>query len=96
MSTYQSHQSHQPHQPQTNQPDEDEVAAALAAIGHYLAAEATGQERDWEAEDQPQWRTSAILVAQGIPVVRAAQRPTWSNIERLRRVGHGGTGIVGL
>ncbi len=75
------------------QPGEDDVAAALTAISLYLTEEeepfAQG-EKDWR------WVSTAMMVTQGMPIIRAPRRPTWGNVERLRRVGRGGTGIIGL
>jgi hypothetical protein len=72
---------------------EDEVAAALAAVSLYLEAEQAGQQQPsapW------QWVATRTMMIQGVPVTRIAAPPGWSNIERLRRAGKGGTGITGL
>lgn len=74
-------------------PTIDEVAAAVTAITAYLAEEnapKSTQPQGWD------WADSARTVAQALPAVRLPCRPTWSNVERLRRAGGGGTGIVGL
>lgn len=73
-------------------PTEDEVAAALAAISCYLTEEAsqTEQESEWR------WRASGILSIQKMCVIRSPQHPQWGKVERLRRAGRGGPGIVGM
>jgi hypothetical protein len=73
-------------------PTEDEVAAALAAVSCYVAGEqstADGTNGDWR------WKGSATLIIQGLPTTRSPQLPTWGNVERLRRAGRGGTGLIG-
>jgi hypothetical protein len=75
------------------QTTEDHVAAALTAISLYLAEEEepfAQEKKDWR------WVSTAMMVTQGIPIIRAPRRPTWGNVERLRRAGRGGTGIIGL
>jgi hypothetical protein len=76
----------------TYRPTEEEVAAALAAVTSYLSQSA--------APDEPHdgnwgWAASSLLVAQGFQPARLPLRPTWGNVERLRRAGRGGSGIVG-
>jgi hypothetical protein len=75
-------------------PTEEEAAAALAAIAQYLAEE----EQEMPAATLPgsHWKTSAVLITQGMSVIRVHHYPTWGNIERLRRASRAGTGIVGL
>lgn len=75
-------------------PTEDEAVAALAAIAQYLAEEE--QEQPPAALPGSHWKTSAVLITQGMPVIRVHHYPTWGNIERLRRAGRAGTGIIGL
>jgi len=75
--------------------DEEEAAAALAAVSLYLAAEQDAAPTattpfDWR------WQASQNLIVQGISAIRSPQSPTWGNIERLRRAGRGDTGITGL
>jgi hypothetical protein len=78
----------------TPHPTEDEAAAAIAAVSWYLAEEAAQTQDTGEAEWR--WQASATMVEQSIHPVRAPQKPTWGNIERLRRAGRGDTGIIGL
>ncbi len=76
-------------------PDSEEAAAAIAAITCLLeeeAALATG------AAGQPApagWRNAARLIPQGLIPTRMPVEPRWSSIERLRRAGRGGGGLVG-
>lgn len=73
-------------------PTEEEAAAILAAVAMYSVEEEQPpqQDGDWR------WLASGILVNQGLPLMRSPLRPQWGNVERLRRAGHGGAGIVGL
>jgi hypothetical protein len=74
-------------------PTEEEAIAALAAVALYL-----------ETEEKPgigllelsHWHSSARLITQGFPIIRAPMHPQWGNIERLRRASRAGTGIIGL
>lgn len=78
-------------------PDEEEAAAALAAVTAYLAAEEAAHAYWLETQREPwQWRASRVAVAQRMPPGRPAVRPTWGNVERLRRVGLPLAGITGL
>lgn len=77
----------------TPSPNEDEAAAALAAVAMVLAEEEAQVDEtviDWR------WVASGMLVIQGLPLMRTPQPPQWGNVERLRRAGHGSTGITGL
>lgn len=78
-------------------PQEDEAAAALAAVSCYLEAEqlafASGMEQEHRSCN---WQTSKVLTNQGVSLVRTPCRPTWKNIERLRRAGSDGSGVVGI
>lgn len=72
---------------------DDELSATLAAVACCLSDDVTAEEAvagDW------QWRVTSALITQGIVEVRAPIKPSWGHIERLRRAGHGGAGIVGL
>ncbi|HMQ29302.1 MAG TPA: hypothetical protein PKD53_01190 [Chloroflexaceae bacterium] len=73
--------------------DEEEAAAAMAAVACLLEAEgaATAPPDDRRAG----WRDAARLIAQGLIPTRTPAPPRWGNIERLRRAGRGGGGIVG-
>lgn len=74
-------------------PHEDEVAAAIAALSCLLAEE--GQAGAEQAAQPASWRGASRLISQGISPTRTAAAPRWGNIERLRRAGRGGGGIVG-
>lgn len=60
---------------------DDEVAAALAAIHTILAEEVP----DKSVTPRVPWRESGRLLVQDITPARLPT-PTWSNIERLRRL----------
>ncbi len=72
--------------------DEEEAAAAMAAVACLLEAEAAESR---PAPRRPGWRDAALLLAQGLAPARTPVPPRWGNIERLRRAGRGGGGIVG-
>ncbi|MFN8501907.1 hypothetical protein [Kouleothrix sp.] len=74
-------------------PDDDAVAAVLAALEHYLAAE----QADDEAPAGPHepWRTAGKLAAQGLPPSRAVAA-RWGSADRARRGERWSHGIVGL
>ncbi len=78
----------------TGAPSEEETAAAVAAIMTLLTEENT------VIGDQPalptRWQDSMRLIAQGMSPMRLPVPPRWSTIERLRRAGRGGMGIVGM
>ena len=77
-------------------PLDDEVVAALAAVEAYIAAEQSATLQDSEQLLQQTWRDAAKLVVQGLQPDRTGVQPRWSTVERLRRAGRGGYGIVGL
>lgn len=72
---------------------EEDVAAAIAAVTCLLAEESQ------IAPDQPAlasgWQSATRLISQGLRPARTAAPSRWGNIERLRRSGGGGGGIVG-
>lgn len=72
----------------------DEVAALLSAITCCLATDEDVQIPAHVAEWE--WHSSALLQAQRVVPDRIPLRPSWGNIERLRRSGRGGGGIVGM
>ncbi|MCS6887904.1 hypothetical protein [Chloroflexus sp.] len=79
----------------TGTPTEEEAAAAIAAITLLLAEEAA--QAEVQTSEQPaRWRDSMRLMAQGMQPMRVPGVPRWSTIERLRRAGRGGMGIVGM
>ncbi|WP_298814981.1 acyl-CoA carboxylase epsilon subunit [Chloroflexus sp.] len=79
----------------TGSPTEEEAAAAVAAITLLLAEESAQSGAEVGALPA-RWRDSMRLIAQGLPPVRVPVAPRWSTIERLRRAGRGGMGIVGM
>lgn len=74
---------------------DEEAAAALAAIACLLREEAAVPAAA-PAEPPAGWRGAAKLVIQGLTPARPPVAPTWGRVERLRRAGKGGSGIVGL
>jgi lipid-binding SYLF domain-containing protein len=71
----------------------EEIAAALAAVSLILAEEAQGVAVAPEAV-QPGWITAARLTTQGLAPSRMPTAIRWNSIERIRRAGRGGSGIV--
>jgi hypothetical protein len=69
-------------------------AAALAAVAYLL-----DEERAHAAARQPAqrsaWRDAARLSVQGLTTTRPATSLGWGRVERLRRAGRAGGGIVG-
>ncbi|MEI8166139.1 MAG: hypothetical protein WCG26_07165 [Chloroflexales bacterium] len=75
--------------------DEAEAAAAMAAVICLLEAEAAALDTSSPALRPPGWHDTAKLIAQGLIPTRVPTAPRWGNIERLRRAGRGGSGVVG-
>lgn len=75
--------------------DEAEAAAAMAAVACLLEAEAAAQAAAAQGGPPEGWRDTARLIAQGLIPTRLPAPPRWGSIERLRRAGRGGSGIVG-
>lgn len=75
-----------------SRPTDDEAAAALAAIAWFMEVD----EPEEETGVAWQWVASRTLISEGILASRVPVRPTWSRIERIRRSGRGGNGIVGF
>lgn len=73
---------------------EEEAAALLAAIGCLLEEEGSGR-RVVPASLPSRWRDSSRVAIAGLTPARLATAPTWGTIERLRRGGRGGSGVVG-
>jgi hypothetical protein len=71
----------------------DEEAAAIAVVLALLEAE--GAAADDEQAAHFGWRDSARLMTQGLAPTRLPAAPGWGRIERLRRAGRGGGGVVG-
>ena len=71
----------------------DEEAAALAAVLMLLSA--APAQADHTTPAATGWHASARVLAQGLPPTRLPAPPSWGRIERLRRAGRGGTGVVG-
>jgi hypothetical protein len=74
--------------------DDEEAAAAIAAVLAVLEAEAAAA-ADEPAASPRGWHASARLMVQGFLPARLPTAPTWGHVERLRRAGRGGSGIVG-
>jgi hypothetical protein len=78
-------------------PDDEETAAALIAVSFYLQMKEAQQAHELEEMQRPwRWQATRMLMAQGIIPMRPPRRPTWNNVERLRRGAAGFTGITGL
>jgi hypothetical protein len=75
-------------------PDDEEAAAAIGALLAVLADEAAGEPAPAQIATS-QWHASARLLTQGLQPARLPVAPDWGRIERLRRAGRGGRGIVG-
>jgi hypothetical protein len=74
--------------------NDTEIAAAIAAVLHMLEGE---QPPATESAAEPwAWRGTRTLMTQGMVPARPATRPRWNTIERLRRVGRGGSGVTGM
>ena len=73
---------------------EEEAAALLAAISCLLEEE---QRSTPPVQDDipSRWRASSRVTIAGLTPARLATTPAWGTIERLRRGGRGGSGIVG-
>lgn len=76
-------------------PDTEEAAAAIAAITCLLEEEAALATSDAVQQPPAGWRSAARLMTQGLMPTRTPIAPRWSSIERLRRAGRGGGGVVG-
>jgi hypothetical protein len=74
--------------------NEEEAAAAMAAVSCLLDEEAVGAIAV-PAVVAERWVAAARLIAQGIVPTRLPAAPNWGSIERLRRATRGGSGIVG-
>ena len=73
-------------------PTEDEIAAALAAVQLFI--EDRGEDFGVEPVG---WREAAWLATQGLRPFRLGLRPSWGNLERLRRqTPDGFSGVIGL
>ncbi|MGQ9612215.1 MAG: hypothetical protein ACUVSL_04170 [Chloroflexus sp.] len=79
----------------TGTPTAEEAAAAVAAIMVILTEEAA-QPGEQPVTLPTRWRDSMRLIAQGMQPTRVPVPPGWSTIERIRRAGRGGMGIVGM
>lgn len=74
---------------------EEEAAAALAAVVELLAAEEAAAIPAAPPARGAGWQATARAIVQGLPPGRLPAEPSWGRIERLRRAGRGGTGVVG-
>lgn len=75
-------------------PSEEEAVAALAAVSCLLEEEQRGR-LPVQARTSSRWHDSSRVAIAGLTPTRLATSPTWGTIERLRRGGRGGSGIVG-
>ncbi len=75
--------------------DTEEAAAAMAAITCLLEEEAALASGAADEQVVGGWRSAARLITQGLIPTRTPVAPRWSSIERLRRAGRGGGGLVG-
>jgi hypothetical protein len=75
-----------------SRPTDDEAAAALAAIAWFMEEAEATEEQDsaW------QWIASRKLISEGLLASRVPVKPVWSQIERIRRAGRGGSGMTGF
>jgi hypothetical protein len=73
-------------------PVEDEIAAALAAVQLFI------EDRGEDFEVEPVgWREASRLATQGLQPFRLRLRPSWGNLECLRRqTADGFSGVIGL
>lgn len=73
--------------------EDDEIAAALAAIQCYVEQDRLAAPKSCE---KPAWRVAAALEAQGLRPARHAARSTWGSADRVSRAHHWSYGIVGI
>lgn len=69
---------------------DDEVAAALAAVSLYLAAEGGAG-----GDARPVWQVAAVVAAQGGAPARGQPRATWAAADRAGRAGRWSAGLLG-
>lgn len=74
--------------------DEEEAAAAIAAVIAALDEDGAA-EPDEAPAPRRGWHASARLMVQGLLPTRVPAAATWGHVERLRRAGRGGSGILG-
>jgi hypothetical protein len=73
-------------------PTEDEIAAALAAVQLFIE----DRSEDYGV-DSVGWHEASRLATQGLRPFRLRLRPSWGNLERLRRQTSGEfLGVIGL
>ncbi|RRR67177.1 MAG: hypothetical protein EI684_19395 [Candidatus Viridilinea halotolerans] len=75
--------------------NEEEAAAAMAAVSSILDEEATIAAMQHDSIPPKRWPTATRLITQGIIPTRLPGNLNWGSIERLRRATRGGTGITG-
>lgn len=75
--------------------DDTEAAAAIAAVLCVLDEEAAAAAAGAPPAGASGWQSATKLAIQGLRPSRLPAAPTWGHIERLRRAGRGGSGIVG-
>lgn len=73
-------------------PTEDEIVAALAAVQLFIE-----DNREDFGVESVGWHEASRLATQGLRPFRLRLRPSWGNLERLRRQTSGEVlGVVGL
>jgi hypothetical protein len=71
-------------------------AAALAAVAYLLDQEDRARvAAGGRPPSRSGWRDAARLGAQGVALSRPVAALGWGRVERLRRTGRGGGGVVG-
>lgn len=75
--------------------DDDAAAAAIAAVLCVLEEEAASLADATAPPETTGWQNATKLTIQGLRPSRLPAAPTWGHVERLRRAGRGGSGIVG-
>ena len=77
----------------TPAPNDEEAAAAVAAIAAYLTS--TGQPPVQHTAMPSGWQRATKLTVQGLRPMRTTGTPRWGTVERLRR-STGFYGVTGL
>lgn len=79
-------------------PTDDEIAAALAAVGCFIEQRALDEASLGGAEAPPArpWSTAAALAAQGLPPTLGGVLRGWNTAERATRASNWSYGVVGM
>jgi hypothetical protein len=75
-------------------PQDDEIAAALAAIRCYIEEQQPTEMP--EARPRAAWRAAAILESQGLRPTRNGDHRAWGAADRAARASRWSYGIVGM